>query len=268
MEAINIGPFAISVRSGLFLFACIAAFAVGQRFARRRGTNIEGGLWVTLAAGIVAARIAFVVPYWQSYMSTPWSAFDIRDGGFSMTAGIAGAVLMAAFLAFRNRVRRMPLLASVATGLLVWLGLTAAIDLNRQAVSLPRVQLTDLDGRSISVDAFAGKPIVINLWASWCPPCRREMPVLRNAQQANPDVTFLFANQGESGEAVRAYLRSEGLRLDNVLLDPAGSVPRAVGSPALPTTLFYDGGGALVDTRVGELSAASLAKHLRSIGAQ
>ena len=85
--------------------------------------------------------------------------------------------------------------------------------------------------------------MVINLWASWCPPCRREMPVLAAAQKKNTDVLFIFANQGEDGSTVQNYLTRAGLTLDNVYLDSGTNFGHEVGSTALPTTLFYDPNG-------------------------
>ena len=73
---------------------------------------------------------------------------------------------------------------------------------------------------------YQGGPLVINLWATWCPPCRREMPVLENAQRMRPDVTFLFVNQAESMQSVSTYLATQGLNLDNVLFDASGRVAR------------------------------------------
>lgn len=268
MESFSLGPLAIPVRQALFLLACLVALVIGQRLARRRGTDVESSLWATLVAGLLAARMAFVVSYWEQYAANPLSVLDIRDGGFSVPVGIFATVLIASILAYRNRLGRLPILASVSAGLTIWLALAAALDLSRESRSIPDVTLTDLSGRSVNVRSLSGKPMVINLWATWCPPCRREMPVLRDAQQANPDVTFVFANQRESAEAVRAYLESEGLELRNVLLDPAGAFPRHAGSPGLPTTLFYNGSGTLVDTRVGELSAATLATRLERSGAR
>src|SRR5690606_40886240 len=60
--------------------------------------------------------------------------------------------------------------------------------------------LTKLEGGEVRLPTFIGQPTVVNLWATWCPPCRREMPVLRDAQQRYPDIAFIFANQGESAE--------------------------------------------------------------------
>ena len=68
------------------------------------------------------------------------------------------------------------------------------------------------------------------------------MPVLEEAQQQRPDLTFLFVNQAESMQSVSTYLATQGLSLDNVLFDGSGRLGQAVGSMALPTTLFYSAG--------------------------
>ena len=75
----------------------------------------------------------------------------------------------------------------------------------------------------------------------------------------------MFLNQGESAQQVAAYLRKSGLALQNVLLDGRGDAGAALGHRALPTTLFFDARSRLVDTRLGELSEASLAERLASL---
>ena len=74
------------------------------------------------------------------------------------------------------------------------------------------------DGTTVRLASFEGRQTVVNLWATWCPPCQREMPVLQKAQAARPDVHFVFVNQGESAQQVAAYLARSGLQLRNVLL--------------------------------------------------
>jgi thiol-disulfide isomerase/thioredoxin len=101
--------------------------------------------------------------------------------------------------------------------------------------------------------------MVVNLWASWCGPCRQEMPVLAQAQRQQPHIAFVFVNQGETADVVRRYLAGSGLALKEVLLDPASSVGAAVASRGLPTTLFYDAQGRQVDAHFGVLNAAALA---------
>nr|WP_244510698.1 TlpA disulfide reductase family protein [Microvirga guangxiensis] len=78
----------------------------------------------------------------------------------------------------------------------------------------------------------------MNLWASWCPPCRREMPMMAEMAAARDDVTFLFVNQGERRTTIEGYLNKEKLTLPNVLLDARMDVPRHYSTPGLPVTLF------------------------------
>lgn len=70
--------------------------------------------------------------------------------------------------------------------------------------------------------------VVVSLWASWCGPCQREIPMLEQAVAEYPDVRFLFVNQGKNLETVRHYLRQEGLSMEaSVLLEPEQSLARA-----------------------------------------
>jgi len=114
--------------------------------------------------------------------------------------------------------------------------------------------LTRLEGGAVNLAAADGRPTVINLWATWCPPCRREMPALAQAQDVHPDVRFLFVNQGEGQAQVAGWLEEAGLEIDNVLLDPAMAVPRHYGTVGLPVTLFLGPDGRLAEVHVGEIA--------------
>jgi thiol-disulfide isomerase/thioredoxin len=266
MGSITVGPFAFSA-SLLLLFASVAvALFVGNRIARKRGIELEPALWKILLAGALAARAAFVLTYLDTYAQSPLSIVDIRDGGFNPVAGIAAGLLLAGWYARRERAWRKPLLFSLLAGATVWGGVNAVtIALQDSAVRMPQMEMTRLDGSSLQLDTLRGKPVVVNLWATWCPPCRREMPVLQDAQLREKDVDFVFVNQGESADMIRKYLDSEGLVLANVLLDPTGELGRRTGSRGMPTTLFFDARGRLVDSRMGELSAATLAHRIESL---
>src|SRR5690606_2345704 len=122
--------------------------------------------------------------------------------------------------------------------------------------------LRDIHGAPVKLADYAGQPLVINLWATWCPPCRREMPVLADAQANNPQVTFLFVNQGEGEGEIRRFFERTDLRLRNVLIDSGGRLGQHVGSQALPTTLFYSADGQQVGSHLGELSRASLSRAM------
>jgi thiol-disulfide isomerase/thioredoxin len=150
----------------------------------------------------------------------------------------------------------------VASGLAFWLLASFSLSLYEQGTRLPQITLRNAAGQTIQLSDYQGGPLVINLWATWCPPCRREMPVLENAQQQRPDLTFLFVNQSESMQSVATFLETQGLSLTNVLFDGSGRLSQAVGSMALPTTLFYSPNGYLLGSHLGELSEASLARAL------
>jgi thiol-disulfide isomerase/thioredoxin len=127
---------------------------------------------------------------------------------------------------------------------------------------MPALSLPALDGRSVALTGFLGKPTVVNLWATWCPPCRREMPLLQQAQVAHPELNFVFINQGETREDIVRYLQGQSITLRNVLIDARRATGAAFNEQALPTTLFFDAQGRLVSTRVGALSEATLAQRL------
>jgi thiol-disulfide isomerase/thioredoxin len=160
---------------------------------------------------------------------------------------------------------RQRAILGLALWVLAWQGLLAGLRLVDKP-TLSDMQVTMLSGESTDLAALAnGKPMVVNLWASWCPPCRREMPVLAAAQKQETWVRFVFANQGENRATVERYLSASQLDLANVLLDRDTKLGFVADSGMLPATLFYDASGQLVDTYLGALSAASLEKKLNQL---
>ncbi|MBA3059611.1 MAG: redoxin family protein [Gammaproteobacteria bacterium] len=265
MLSVNLGPFAVPVTLLLLAVALLAATAVGRWVGRDKPIKIGNVLIDMLWAGVLVARLAFIASWFDLYWAAPWTMLDIRDGGFSPWAGLLGAFAVAIWRGWRHAALRQPLAWGVAAGALVWGGLFGAIELMNNA-PLPQVPLATLAGEPAKLAELAGgKPMVVNLWATWCPPCRREMPVLAAAQQQESGVTFVFVNQGEARETIQRYLSIEKIYLANVLLDVGARLGREVGSGSLPTTLFYDAKGRLVDTHLGQLSAASLASKLAKL---
>jgi thiol-disulfide isomerase/thioredoxin len=195
---------------------------------------------------------------------------DIRDGGFSPWAGVVAAVVVALWRGWRRAALRGPLVAGLLAGTLIWIVSPAVLRMGTgPALSdLDEISLMTLQGTPQSLSSLAqGRPVVVNLWATWCPPCRREMPELAAAQQRLPGVTFIFANQGENPVTVQKYLAVSQLVLVNVVLDSSKKLGEQLGSTALPTTLFFNASGRLVDTHLGALSSASLASKLKKMEA-
>lgn len=268
MLNVQLGPLSLQVSHLLVLVSLLVAAGVGHLAGRRRKAGIVNVLSDMVWAGLLVARIAFVATWFELYREAPWSILDIRDGGFSPWSGLTAALLLAIWHGWRHEALRKPLALGLSAGALAWAAMSGVLGTfdNAPRPALPTVALTTLAGEPTNLAALArGKPMVVNLWASWCPPCRREMPVLAAAQQLETGVTFVFANQSEDAATALRYLSASALNLANVVLDPGAELGRAVGSTGLPTTLFYDAGGQLADTHLGELSAASLASKLNPL---
>lgn len=268
MLNVNLGPFSVQVSHLLVLTSLLVVAGVGHLVGRRQQAGIVNVLSDMAWGGLLVARIAFVATWFDLYRDAPWSILDIRDGGFSPWAGLAAALLVAIWRGWRRAALRKPLALGLTAGALAWAAMSGALGAfdSTPRPALPKVALITLAGESTELAALAkGQPMVVNLWASWCPPCRREMPVLAEAQQRETGVTFVFANQSEDAATALRYLNASALSLANVVLDPGAELGRAVGSTGLPTTLFYDASGRLADTHLGELSAASLASKLNPL---
>ena len=261
------------MRAVLVAVAAFLAWWLVRALARHLGGHADpsapkraGALFTdALLVGLLAARLGYVLRWWPEYAVAPWSILAIGDGGFLWWIGLPAAL---AFVGWRSAGQprlRTPLLAGIAAGMLAWFALGATLALlQRSAPPLPDIAVVTLDGSHARLDASAGKPVVLNLWATWCPPCRREMPVFEDAVQAYPGVRFVLLNQGEDAATIGDYLDREGLHLHaQVLLDLHSLAMPATNTRGLPTTLFFDADGHLVDTHMGELTRASLADTLR-----
>jgi len=136
------------------------------------------------------------------------------------------------------------------------------------AKGLPDVALEALAGGDTVnlAQVEGGRPLVVNLWATWCPPCRRELPMLAAAARSNPGVGFYFVDQGETRETVRAYLDERpDLALDGVLLDGAGELSNRFGAVGLPVTLFFDAKGKHVLTHLGEVTEVEMINYMSDL---
>ena len=264
MLSVGIGPVSLSIEHVLLIIAFGVALLVGAIAGRKQKTPVAGSLADIFLVALVSARIGFVVRYFEHYQNDWLGMVDIRDGGFDVITGVLIALVFTGYRMWRQSTLRKPLSAALIAGAMTW-GITfgAIALIHQQTSGLPDVELAELNGQPASLAAIAdGKPLVVNLWATWCPPCIREMPVLETAQQNYMDIRFVFANQGEHAETIRRFLEKQSLNLDHVVSDQTGSFGQVVGSHGLPTTLFYSADGQLLDSHMGELSQATLVEKL------
>jgi thiol-disulfide isomerase/thioredoxin len=265
-SGLQIGPFALPYTLLLVLAAFGAALVVGKLSARDHAREVDNLLWQAAVAGFVAARLAFVWQFRDSYLAAPLGILDIRDGGWTPLAGFIAAALLALLRSWRRPPLVRPLWSALATGVVIWgVGTLVLEERTADGPRLPPLALVSLEGAPVKLSDFQGKPTVVNLWATWCPPCVREMPVLHQAQVDHPSVNFVFVNAGEPAPRVQAWLQGRQLPLRNVLLDQTNQVSQHFKAPGFPTTLFFDAKGVLVSVRMGELSAATLRARMAAL---
>jgi thiol-disulfide isomerase/thioredoxin len=269
--ALQIGPLAFPTGPLLWGLGCLAGHWVASRWARHRlgadaGQAAGDAFWRAVLIGFVVARLGFVLPAWEHYASAPWRLLDLRDGGWSPTWGVMAASVMLALLAGRQRLMALPLTVGGLLVLGIWAAGSTALGLHRQ-LPVPDIHVVSLTQQAMRLPELAqGQPTVINLWATWCGPCRAEMPTLAAARTARPDVRFLFVNQGEDPATVLRYLRAEGLALDDaVWLDRRSAAGPAVDSTGLPTTLFFDAQGRLSHRHFGLITESALKVRLAAL---
>jgi peroxiredoxin len=114
--------------------------------------------------------------------------------------------------------------------------------------------LANLDGTAVTLSDHLGQPIVINFWASWCGPCRIEMPELQTLhdQYAADGLVILAVNQAETADVAASFFFDEmGLTFANPLLDSETTVADKYGVRNLPTTLFIDANGQITAVHRG-----------------
>jgi len=116
----------------------------------------------------------------------------------------------------------------------------------------PSFELTDINGKIHRLSNYRGKTLVINFWATWCPPCRAEMPAMNTAWKTlqKEGVVMFAINSGESEKRVRKFLKDVPIDFI-VLLDEEGDVPATWPIPGLPTTYIVDPQGRFVYRALG-----------------
>ena len=130
----------------------------------------------------------------------------------------------------------------------------------------PDFTLQTLDGETLSLSDLRGKAVVLNFWATWCPPCQAEMPELQAAYDAySPGgLVVLGVNQAEDRATVQAFLDERQLTFP-VALDSQYEASQLYQVNSLPTTFFIDRDGVIREIVIGQMNTALLKQQLRSI---
>lgn len=132
----------------------------------------------------------------------------------------------------------------------------------------PQFTLESTLGEEVSLADYRGQPVVLNFWATWCPPCRTEMPYFQEASaKYNGQAVVLGVDQGEPPSIVSDFGNSLNITYP-LLIDQDNSVNRSYGVSALPTTVFVDSEGVVREVFTGIVSQAVLEDRIERLIAE
>lgn len=242
-----------------FILGVLAFLISAGILAKRVDDRFNVWSWWGLLSGIAAARLGHVLINFKTFSDEPWRIIAFWQGGFYWPAG--ALALICCLVILKTSRQRFWSLLPVGLALIVWNTIwQLAGDIQRIAV--PDHTFETFTGEPYSLAGMRGTPHIVNLWASWCPPCRREMPMMADLARTSEGVSFIFANQGEGRSAVERYLAAEKFSLNPVLLDQFHQLSRDYGVPGLPATLFIGADGILQHVHLGEISRETLQTNI------
>lgn len=127
-------------------------------------------------------------------------------------------------------------------------------------------ELEDLQGNKVSLSDFKGKKVFLNFWATWCPPCKAEMPDIEKYYQETKgtDIVILAVNVGDDKNTVESFIRDKGYNF-KVLLDTTGEVSQLYQVAGIPTSYFIDTEGYLDDGAEGAISLESMKEFVDNL---
>lgn len=263
MNSLQLGPLILSgerfaIIAGIFIFMIgtgLLATRVSERF----------NLWSTVVviAGLAAARLGHVVSNWDYFHSEPLRALAVWQGGFQWV-WVIPVVVVTVFTLLKTAKERWWSMVPVGISALVW-GVSFSLVSATEPLPAPQIVFEQLDGQPVLLSQSTGQATVVNLWASWCGPCVREMPAFQQAEGRHPDVRFLFINQGEHESKIRDFMAAKGIALKHVLLDPSQALPQHYGTVGLPVTLFLNKDATLHHVHVGEIAPEEIDRQVRRL---
>jgi len=130
----------------------------------------------------------------------------------------------------------------------------------------PDFELTSLSGETIQLKDYRGKPVLLNFWATWCAPCRLEMPAFQSRfEESGGALAIVAVNNAESASDVQGFVDDFGLSFD-VLLDPDAEIQRLYLVRGYPTSMLIDAEGIIRVQHIGLMTEDQLDGYLQELG--
>ena len=136
------------------------------------------------------------------------------------------------------------------------------------APDAPVFRLENLDGKLVSLNDYSGKIVIINFWATWCPPCRYEMPSMQRAYEilSDNDIVMLAINVGEDSETIFTFTADYPVEFP-LLMDKTAEITQQYGVAGIPATFVISPGGKIIYRAIGsrEWDAPAIIEKIRQI---
>lgn len=136
----------------------------------------------------------------------------------------------------------------------------------------PDFTLTNLEGEEVTLSDLQGRVVFLNFWATWCVPCRREMPAFEEFMESQAEfgdegAIILAVNDGETAEEITSFFEEINVTGIPVLLDTTSELRDTYGIFAMPTTYVIDGQGVVRNVKFGEIFPEDFEAYLASVTA-
>lgn len=253
--------------AGYFVFR-LATLALVKEKPLRGFWDLRIGF--SLLASLVLWKIAPLFIRWNTVFDNPLLLLYMNGGLAAVLGALVMGLTIGALSLWQARkayvVARWRLLAPVGCASALVLALLAADPLWTNSVQVADAQALQMllpasDGTKTAVAEARGQVLVLNFWATWCPPCKAELPDLQDFAKRLPSKVTLWSVDLTGTEtlgqaAVLAYIKNHGMTWKQLLDD--GTLQKAYGVTVVPTTLVFDPAGHLVERRVGAVDLSWL----------
>lgn len=264
MDILQLGPFVIELKFILAYFLVAAFFFIEKKMTRSPHLKVKDYSFYAVITGLVSGRAFFVLQNLDHYSAHVFSALNIFDRDFDFYGAIVGSLFftLAYFHKSADRIKQ------IAKRVILILLLSGIYLCSLYFISLTKEPTTiipsTLKNQDISDLLCSSKPKIINYWATWCPPCVKEMPVLIEGSEQNPDIIFIFVNQHEDPWEIEAFEERLNISIPHLVYDDGTLGTMKLGK-ALPTTLFLDASNNLIDTHTGAITAPNLNNKMKQL---
>jgi thiol-disulfide isomerase/thioredoxin len=272
---------------GFIFLAMLALWLTGLAAAR---LNTDRHLCAHIAergigAGLVFSRLGFAFLNPDSYTEKPWTVLYFWQPGYSLVTGAIAALMYIAFQVHaQSHESRKVIVRAIGHGFIVPIVLFSGLlmTMNRfldeqlyvPGERIPDYPVIDLAGKPVALTDLAGKGLVVNFWATWCSPCRREMPLLENIHNSyrERNIVVIGVSVDASRQTIVKYIGSSGINYPiwQDVHTPGNtehttSLADHFGVKGYPTTLFIDAKGVIQSSYVGELNLAILNQRIATL---